>query len=212
MLLEYSLPRALWRGPAAGIIDATPAVTKQELLSAMEPGDLLLVNTPEAKIVGFAHGAAGQVTKAAMGIPYSSIKMVASDGRLVGYGLRKALPAQVGLDVASAGSYARSAREMLLLRPKAGKAQKIAAVGWMMSRVGLPFDVAAMRLSAFRRLGRPVPVERSRMVELQPMFCSNMIAYAYLSTGVRLVPDVENAWPTDFLESGQCEKVCKYTK
>src|SRR5690242_9809368 len=97
-LSEGSLPEFLWRGKAADIIVATPVVSKSELMRNMEPGDLLCSNTPDNKIVSYMHNVAGLTTKLAMGIPYSSIKLVVNDGNLIGYGLRKALPVDIGLD------------------------------------------------------------------------------------------------------------------
>jgi hypothetical protein len=212
MMTEGSLPEFLWRGKAADIIKNTKIVTKNELISFMEPGDLICSNTPDSKIVSYMHNLSGMSTKMAMGIPYSSIKLVATDGMLIGYGLRKSLPTNVGLDKTTISGYVNKAREIILLKPKVPKEDRLDVIKWMEERLGVPFNVNMLNRSLLARVVNSKPSDdkvKARLSEKVSLFCSNIIAYAFLSTGHRLVVNPENAWPVDFIESNNITPISR---
>jgi hypothetical protein len=141
-----------------------------------------------------------------MGTPYASIKMVGNGDRIIGYGLQERTK-DIKLDSVQAVNYVMMLQEAILLRPKLSMSQLRHAINWVQDRLGMEYDTAAVRMSPIRRILGGVSIQDLSIKK--PMFCSNLLAYAFLSGNAQVVDDPENAWPVDFVISPNCTAICR---
>ena len=208
------------------VLGKTEAVNKREdFISMAKSGDVLLTSNIPADIrkknmIGKAFVKSLTIVQRS---PFSSIKLVVSPSKLIGYGLSSR--PHTPFAYYSFPVFLRKTFKAVLLRTNAATEEdKQKVVSWALERKDIVYGGDQLVKTFFNRLLREsiiqIPIDGGNneitQAEAQdwrnPLICSSIIAMAYKSAGLNLDlgrKSLFNVWPRDFLLSKDFYPVCQ---
>lgn len=208
-----------------GILDDTPRVSLSEFVNNSQPGDVI---TSFLKSDSFSSSYRLILSRAlglSQGSKFTSLKMVDVNHTIIGYGVESTdvkLDIIPKVDKTDMIPFLKNCGGAILIRPvnELDPKQISRALKYMRDRIGLDYDTYGLLKSTWDRFldRRILPFNTDRLTKKdidnykQPLFCSTIINFAFLSAGVKLKLAKNNldVWPRDFILSPDTWKVCYY--
>lgn len=207
------------------ILSNIPLCSKAELIKELQPGDILLTKLYDIddSFFGRLKTQIYSMLSVFQKSPYVSSKMYLGNGKVGGYGAVPGAGAGAGILQFPVSPFLDAQRRVLLIRPKDfTDEQREKAVKYIKQRIGLSYDSSALLKSAWHKWVRENPKLAEKMEDKEdlleiyrdPLICSTILYLALIYSGnkSRLKSHPLDAWPVDFIESPDMEKIYRYEK
>jgi hypothetical protein len=211
-------------GSVKQILNRVPVVTKKEMLSRLQIGDIMVAFTANKPLRDkFGAKQYGKILAAFQGSPYTSSKVVVDKNYAAGYGIttNMKVPSDNKVEKVPLAQAIRDRSEICLIRVNTSDAIKKKAMKWVNSKMGLAYAESDLLKTTWDRFTnrkflpffKKNNMDPNELKDLQhPLFCSTIISIAYYVAGYR---DKFNdhhpydVWPRDFILDNNTEKICK---
>lgn len=203
------------------IVSETPIVSKDEFASNIRKGDIITVYSAKKKssVSNFTM----KMIATLQGSPYSSSKFAICDNVISGYGLKN--DEYTESDIISKRDkyeFICERDHMLLIRLSNVELKYLnKAIEFIEDRQGLPYSHCDLFKTGWNRLVerraftflKDKPLKPREVKEISDyMFCSNLIALAFLAGGYLKSFNNQNpwdVWPRDFIIDPSTKKICR---
>ena len=211
-------------GDVKQILNRVEVVTKKEMLSRVQIGDIMVSFTANKNLKEkFGAKQYGKILAAFQGSPYTSSKVIIDKNYAAGYGIttNMKVPSDNKVEKVPISQAIRDRSEICLIRLNVSNEIKKKAMRWINSKMGLAYAESDLLKSTWDRFTnrkffpffKKNNLDPNELKDLQhPLFCSTIISIAYYIAGHREKFNGHHpydVWPRDFILDKNTEKVCK---
>jgi len=211
-------------GSVKQILKRVPSVTKKEMLSRVQVGDIMVSFTANKYIKNsFGKKQYGKILAAFQGSPYTSSKVIIDNNYAAGYGIttNMKVPSDNKVEKVPIKQAIRARSEICLIRLNTSNAVKKKAMKWVNSKLGLGYAESDLLKTTWDRFtnrkffpffkDKDMDIDQLKALQT-PLFCSTIISIGYYIGGYREKFNGHHpydVWPRDFILDDNTEKVCK---
>lgn len=211
-------------GSVKQVLRRVEVVTKKELLSRVQIGDIMVSFTANKPLKNkFGAKQYGKILAAFQGSPYTSSKVILDKNYAAGYGIttNMKVPSDNKVEKVPIAQAIRARSEICLIRINTSDAIKKKAMRWVNSRMGLAYAESDLLKTMWDRFTnrkflpffKKNNLDPEELKSLQhPLFCSTIISIAYFVAGYKEKFNGHHpydVWPRDFILDDNTEKLCK---